>query len=81
LSWSPFVATIVALALTAWAAFYLLGSPLNASETVIIVGLCAIFGYLVRAGIQQFQKRKSTKRRKNNRDISTIGNKGRKHTK
>ena len=38
------LAAVVVLSLGAWAAFYLLspGAPLDASETAVVVGACAI---------------------------------------
>ena len=56
MTWSPLLAAIVSLSLAAWAAFYLVGSPLNAAETAVVVGLCGVFAYLVRAAIRTFRK-------------------------
>lgn len=56
MSWSPFLAAIVALALAIWAACYLLGSPLDGAETVVVVGLSAVLVCGVRALLRRLRK-------------------------
>jgi hypothetical protein len=56
MTWPPFLGAIVALAVAVWGAFYLLGSPLNAAETVVVVGLCAVIAYGVRAAVRRLRK-------------------------
>jgi hypothetical protein len=48
------LAAMVALGLVVWAVFYMLGSPLNPAEAVVVVGLCGAIAYGVRAAILHF---------------------------
>lgn len=56
MSWPSLLAAITALALAVWTACYLLGSPLDAAETAVVVGLCAVIAYGMRAAIRRLRK-------------------------
>ena len=49
-----FLGAVVALGLVVWAAFYMLGSPLNPAEAVVMVGLCGVIAYGVNAAVRHF---------------------------
>ena len=60
--WPPaLLAGIVALALVVWAGFYMLGTPLNPAEAVVMVGLCGVIAYGARAAVLHFFMRRRNK--------------------
>ncbi|HSV61095.1 MAG TPA: hypothetical protein VLJ19_19565 [Variovorax sp.] len=57
-----FLGAVVALGLVVWAAFYMLGSPLNPAEAVVMVGLCGVLAYGVNAAVRRFFMHKEKER-------------------
>ncbi|SFM14621.1 hypothetical protein SAMN05444747_10314 [Variovorax sp. OV329] len=50
------LAVVVVLSLVVWSACYFAGSPLNAAETVVVVGLCALLAWLAGAAWGRLHK-------------------------
>jgi len=44
--WSPMLAVVVALSLAVWSLCYFAGSPLDAAETVVVVGLSGLVAWV-----------------------------------
>ena len=60
---APATATaILILSLVAWTYFYLVGLPLGAPETVVVVGICAVAVMFVKFALGRLRKRSPAKR-------------------
>jgi Flp pilus assembly protein TadB len=60
---APATATaVLIISLVAWTYFYLVGLPLGASETVVVVGICAVAVMFVKFALGRFRKRTPAKR-------------------
>ena len=54
--WSPMLAVVVVLSLLVWSLCYVAGSPLDAAETVVVVGLCGLVAWGAGAVLGRMRK-------------------------